>query len=77
MSAIELMQQVKALPPQEQRVFAELLRQWNPPEPRSDSPRSGAIASQWPNFMERLRSIYGDKIAGDSQALISELRGER
>ena len=28
-------------------------------------------------FLTRLRNIYGDKTTGDSQELISELRGDR
>ncbi|HXI73356.1 MAG TPA: addiction module protein [Verrucomicrobiae bacterium] len=28
-------------------------------------------------FLARLRSIYGNKTTGDSQSLISELRGDR
>jgi len=35
-----------------------------------------AVSSQWPDFAERMRGIYGDKIAPDSQAIISEGRGD-
>ena len=77
MNAIQLMEQVKALPPGEQLTFAELLRQWHPPEPRPATAWSDTRVSQWPDFMARLRLIYGDKVTSDSQALISGLRGER
>ena len=33
-------------------------------------------APQWPDFMGRLREIYGDKITSDSQTIIDEGRGE-
>lgn len=36
-----------------------------------------AQAHRWPNFLDRLRKIYGDKVTSDSQSLINELRGER
>ena len=76
MSAIELIEQVKALPPREQAAFAELLRQWRP-EPSPESPAVAPASAPWPDFVARLRRIYGNKVTSDSQALISELRGER
>ena len=33
--------------------------------------------SNWPDFAERLRGIYGDKIAPASQKIIDEGRGDR
>lgn len=36
-----------------------------------------ASPSNWPDFGERLRGIYGDKIAPDSQKIIDEGRGDR
>jgi len=32
---------------------------------------------RWPDFGERLRRIYGDKVAPDSQPVIDEGRGDR
>jgi prevent-host-death family protein len=32
---------------------------------------------QWPDFMARLKRIYGDRVSGDSQAIIDEGRGAR
>ncbi len=34
-------------------------------------------AHRWPDFLQRLRKIYGDKVTSDSHALIDELRGDR
>jgi len=31
----------------------------------------------WPDFGERLHSIYGDKVAPDSQHIIDDGRGDR
>jgi hypothetical protein len=36
-----------------------------------------AQAYRWPDFLDRLRKIYGNKVTSDSQAIINELRGER
>lgn len=32
---------------------------------------------EWPDFMARLKRIYGDAVSGDSQAIIDEGRGDR
>ena len=47
------------------------------PEMRTIQPRSANPSRRWPDFLSRLRAIYGDKLTSDSQQLISELRGER
>jgi len=73
MSATELIEQVAALSPRERTLFAELFHAM-----KNGRDGSGpAHASNWPDFGERLRGIYGDKVAPDSQAIIEEGRGDR
>jgi hypothetical protein len=72
MSVTELIRQVAALPPEERVLFERLLRAV---EDRT------AVAGRrnqpaWPDFGERLRSIYGDKVAPDSTSLVAEGRGD-
>jgi hypothetical protein len=74
MSATEILEQLKTLPPAEQAAFDQLLRQW---QSAPASPKPATRARQWPDFLTRLRNIYGSKTTGDSQSLISELRGDR
>jgi hypothetical protein len=74
MSATEIFEQLKTLPPAEQAAFTRLLRQW---QAAPASPQPAARPRQWPDFLARLRNIYGNKTTGDSQSLISELRGDR
>ena len=73
MSATELIKQVAALPPPERALFGQLLRALEQggltPGPTNQS--------EWPDFGERLRGIYGDKVAPDSQSIIDEGRGSR
>jgi hypothetical protein len=73
MSATELIKQAAALPQRERTLFEQLFHAMNnarpAPGPASDS--------NWPDFGERLRGIYGDKIAPDSQNIIDEGRGDR
>ncbi|MGA2231297.1 MAG: hypothetical protein ABSH22_10395 [Tepidisphaeraceae bacterium] len=70
MSATELIKQVAALPQQERTLFEHLF----------DAMKKGGISSQpvndsnWPDFGQRLRRIYGDRIASDSQNIIDEGR---
>ena len=73
MSATELIKQVAALPPQERTLFEQLLHAME------NGGRAPGIASlrTWPDFGRRLRSIYGDKVAPDSQAIIDDGRGDR
>jgi hypothetical protein len=72
MSATELIQQVAALPQRERTLFDQLFQAMKngnrPPDPGSPP--------QWPNFEDRLRDIYGDRVAPDSQQIIDEGRGE-
>ena len=72
-SATELIRQVAALPQQEQTLFEQLYRSLK------DGNRAPGLASQsnWPDFAERLRDIYGDKIAADSSSIIDEGRSDR
>jgi hypothetical protein len=74
MSATDILEQLKTLPPAEQAAFDKLFRQW---QSAPVSPKSAPRACQWPDFLTRLRNIYGGKTTGDSQSLISELRGDR
>ncbi len=73
MSATELIKQVAALPQQERTRFEELF------QAMKNGSRAASPASQsyWPDFGERLRGIYGDKITPDSQKIIDEGRGGR
>jgi hypothetical protein len=73
MSATELIKQVAALPPQERTLFECLFRAL---ENGTGKPGQGK-PTQWPDFGPRLRDIYGDKVAPDSQGIIDEGRGER
>lgn len=74
MSATDILEQLKTLPPAEQAAFERLLHQWRSvPKPV----KSSASVREWPDFLTRLRGIYGNKITSDSQNLISELRGDR
>ena len=74
MSATDILNELKTLPPGEQAAFDRLFREWQSATASAkSSPKNGA----WPDFHSRLRSIYGNKITGDSQSLISELRGDR
>jgi hypothetical protein len=72
MSAIDILNVLKTLPANEQAAFGRLFRQWQstPPGPKQTT-------GKWPDFRDRLRGIYGDKVTGDSQSLINELRGDR
>jgi hypothetical protein len=73
MSAAELIKQVAALPPQERTLFEQLLREM---ENGAGTPGQ-ANRTNWPDFDQRLRDIYGDKVAPDSQSIIDEGRGDR
>jgi hypothetical protein len=73
MSATELIKQVAALPPRERMRFKKLFRTM---ESGAGAPKLPS-EPQWPDFGERLRGIYGDKAAPDSQRVIDEGRGDR
>jgi hypothetical protein len=72
MRATELIREVAALSPAEKTLFAELYHAMKNGRDGSGSARP----SNWPDFDERLRGIYGDKIAPDSQMIIEEGRGD-
>jgi len=72
-SATELIKQVSALPQRESTLFEQLFHALKNGS-RTPGPAS---QSNWPDFGERLRGIYGDKIAPDSQNIIDEGRGDR
>lgn len=73
MSATELIKQVAALPPQERTRFEQLFHAME------NGSRAPGLTSQanWPDFGERLRGIYGNKVAPDSQNIIDDGRGDR
>jgi hypothetical protein len=72
-SAAELIKQVAALSQRERTLFDQLFQAM-----KNGNCASGpASHSNWPDFGERLRGIYGDKIAPDSQKIIDEGRGDR
>lgn len=73
MSATELIKQVAALPQTERVIFDHLFQEMKEGAGDTAPPRP----STWPDFGERLRGIYGDKITPDSVAIIDEGRGER
>jgi hypothetical protein len=73
MSATELIKQVAALPQRERTLFEQLFHAMKNGS-RTPGP---APHSDWPDFAERLRGIYGDKIAPDSKNIIDEGRGNR
>jgi hypothetical protein len=72
MSVTELIKQVASLPPLERTLFEQLFHAM---EKGSCTP-GWTSQPQWPDFGERLRGIYGDKLAPDSQSIINEGRGE-
>jgi len=76
MSAAELIRQMAELPPAERALFEQLYRAMQA-SPRPASNGAAAVPSSWPDFTERLRHIYGDKIVADSQQIIDEGRGDR
>jgi hypothetical protein len=73
MSATELIKQVAALPQRERTLFEQLFLAMK----NGNRPPGPASRSNWPDFGERLRGIYGDKIAPDSQNIMDEGRGDR
>jgi len=79
MSAAELIEQLKALPPSERETFARLFRAMVEPRAPVEGNGKGQLTSNpgnWPDFTERLKHIYGSKLVADSQAVISFARGD-
>ena len=75
MSAAELIRQMAELPPAERARFEQLYRAMQSGARSADA--SAKAANSWPDFGQRLRRIYGDKVTPDSQSIIDEGRGER
>ena len=73
MSATELIKEVAALPQRERTLFEQLFLAMK----NGRRPPGPASHSNWPDFGERLRGIYGDKIAPGSQNIIDDGRGDR
>jgi len=73
MSPAELIRQVAALPPEEKAAFMKMVHKM---ENGSHEHRT-VDERGWPDFNQRLRRIYGDKIAPDSQNIIDQGRGDR
>jgi hypothetical protein len=73
MSAAELIRQVAALPPEEKAVFIKMVHKMENGS-QKHVPTNG---QEWPDFSQRLRQIYGNKFAPDSQSVIDEGRGDR
>jgi hypothetical protein len=77
MSATELIEQLMALPADEREEFTRLFRKLKSPTGPSEGNGNGAPGSgNWPDFGARLKRIYGNKVAADSEAVISYARGE-
>ena len=66
MSAAELIRELKALPPEEQAVFAELFQ-------RLEVERNGTAAAkkkiEWPDIEDRQRRIMGDRVLPENMVL--------
>ena len=75
MSATELIEKVKALPPAEQATFVSLFHSW---EAASNGPVSPPKKSvQMPDYAGRLKRLFPDgPIKGDPQAFWDELRAD-
>ena len=73
MSATELIKQVAALPQRERTRFEQLFHAMK----NGNHAPGPANHSNWPDFGQRLRTIYGNKIAPDSRNIIDEGRGDR
>jgi hypothetical protein len=71
-SATELIKQVAALPQRERTRFDQLFQALK----NSRRAPGQTAQSPWPDFGERLRGIYRDRVAPDSQSIIDETRGE-
>ena len=72
MSATELMRKVAALSQEERATFMQMVHDL---ENGSQAP-APVNGQQWPDFTQRLRQIYGDNVAPDSQSIIDEGRGD-
>jgi len=77
MSATELIEQLKALPASEREAFARLFQELRTSTAqKAGSGGVGSGSGDWPDFGERLKQIYGDKVVADSESVISYARGD-
>lgn len=77
MSATELLEKFKGLPPSEQSAFAALFRRWE--ESGKGDPSLGAEKPvQMPDYAARLKKLFPNgPVQGDPQAFWNGLRTER
>ena len=77
MSATELIEQLKALSAKEREAFARLFHGLEKPTgPAAGNGKRASGSGCWPDFGARLKRIYGNKVAADSEAVISYSRGD-
>ena len=77
MSASELIKKVKALPAREREAFARLFRRLQKRiVPAVRNGNGVSRSANWPDFGARLKRIYGDKVAADSEGVVSYARGD-
>jgi hypothetical protein len=68
---------LKALPAGEREAFTRLLRELETPTiPAEGDGHCLSGSGNWPDFGARLRRIYGEKVAAESETVISYARGE-
>lgn len=66
MSAAELIRELKALPPEEQAVFAELFQQLEVEQNGTAAPKKKI---EWPDIEGRQRRIMGDRVLPENMVL--------
>ena len=77
MSATELLEKIKSLPPFEQAAFAALFHRWEASGHR-DGSRLAKTPVQMPDYAARLKKLFPNgPIQGDPQTFWDELRTER
>ena len=77
MSVTELIEQLKALSAREREAFARLFHEMETPTvPGAGNGNGAAGSGNWPDFGARLKRIYGNKVVADSEAVISDARGD-
>ena len=77
MSASELIQQWKALPATERDAFSRLFQELKTLTPQAETcSEASAGAGNWPDFGDRLKRIYGNRVVADSDEASSHARGD-
>lgn len=77
MSATELFEKIKSLPPFEQATFAALFHHWEAGGHLNAAPDAEEPV-QMPDYADRLKRLFPNgPIQGDPQAFWDELRSER